>query len=86
MSLDTDIDKVLQIKKGIHTAIKNKGVDIANDTQFADYPEKIMEIVGGEGSDLSGLVEMYNLSNIGEQTTESDVITNNLQTLNQILG
>ena len=47
MAIKTDLQKIEQIKKDIHTSIKNKEVNIPNDTPFEDYPSKIDSITGG---------------------------------------
>ena len=48
------LNKLLETKQAIKQAIMDKGVDISDDTVFADYPSKIYEIEnhgGGSGSD-----------------------------------
>ena len=53
MSVYSDLEKIKQIKKQIHTSIANKEVAIADDLPFDQYPSKIDKITGGGGS-ISG--------------------------------
>ena len=61
-SVESDFKKILQIKKEIHTAIKNKGVDIPNDTYFENYPTEIGKITGGGVALDSTTLVVRNLS------------------------
>jgi surface protein len=45
------LNKLLQTKQAIKQAIINKGVEVADDTVFADYPSKIESIESGGGGD-----------------------------------
>lgn len=47
MNVLSNLNKINQIKKNIHTAIGNKGVDIPANTPFEDYPNKVSAISGG---------------------------------------
>ena len=49
MSVYTDLEKIKQIKKEIHTSIANKEVAIANDLPFDQYPQKIQQISTSQG-------------------------------------
>lgn len=62
MTVNSDINKILQIKKDIHSAIKNKGVDIPNDTYFENYPNEIRKITGGGVALDSTTLVVRNLS------------------------
>lgn len=42
------LNKLLETKANIKQAIINKGVDVSDDTKFADYPSKIADIVSGD--------------------------------------
>ena len=60
MSIVNDLNKINNIKHEIKNAIINKGVEMADNTPFADYPNKIDSIpvnVGGENE----LSDIYNL-------------------------
>ena len=46
--IDSDINKILEIKQDIYDSIVNKGVDIQNNTPFENYPDKIDSIIVGE--------------------------------------
>ena len=46
-----ELNKVLEIKNNIKQAIADKGVEITDDTAFADYPSKIESIESGGGGD-----------------------------------
>lgn len=48
MSILDDLNQINKIKKEIHSSISNKNVNIPSETPFEEYPEKIMEITGGE--------------------------------------
>ena len=50
MSTADKLNKLLETKQAIKQAIINKGVDVSDDTVFADYPGKIESIIS-EGSD-----------------------------------
>lgn len=45
------LNKLLETKAAIRNAIISKGVEVADDTKFADYPSKIASIVGGGGGE-----------------------------------
>lgn len=53
MSVDLHVQEILNIKKDIHAAIKEKGIDISNDEIFAEYPNEIRKITGGGSSTVS---------------------------------
>lgn len=53
MSVDLQIQEILNIKKDLHAAIKEKGVDIASNAGFAEYPKEIKKITG-DGSSTVG--------------------------------
>lgn len=55
MTIQSDLNKIIQIKSDIHYAIKSKGVDIANDTPLEDYPGEIGKITGGGSMDTTEL-------------------------------
>lgn len=57
MLVQSDLNKIEDIKKNIHTSIKNKGVDISNDTPFEEYAEKVTSIKGGATPDDIKLVK-----------------------------
>lgn len=61
MSVIEDLSKILQIKSDIYSAIREKGVDIPNNTPLSDYDEAIQSITGGPGSgdtDFSAMLVM----------------------------
>lgn len=47
MGIETDLSKIADIKKSIHSAIKSKEVDIPDNTPFEDYASKINLIQAG---------------------------------------
>lgn len=50
-----NLQTIIEIKDNIRTAISNKGVEIADNTPFTLYPEKINEISGGPHRSDRGL-------------------------------
>lgn len=58
------LNKVKETKEAIKQAIINKGVNVGDDTIFADYPNKISEITSGEGSGDSTTYENPNFYEI----------------------
>lgn len=46
-TVSENLEKLINIKEGIRTAISDKGVEIPETTPFTEYPEKISEISGG---------------------------------------
>jgi surface protein len=51
------LNKLLQTKAAIKNAIISKGVEVANDTKFADYPSKIAAISGSGSSEADTYYE-----------------------------
>ena len=49
MSTADKLNKLLETKQAIKQAIIDKGVEVADDTKFADYPSKISSIESGSG-------------------------------------
>ena len=49
MATADKLNKLLNTKAAIKQAIINKGVDVSDDTIFADYPAKISAIESGSG-------------------------------------
>ena len=49
-TVTSNLTKIESIKEQIYSVIKNKGVDIANDIPFEEYPNEIGKISGGSGS------------------------------------
>lgn len=50
--IDLSIKKLLDVKKDIRNAIEEKGVTIADDSNFEEYSKHIQKISGSGGSDL----------------------------------
>ena len=50
MSTADKLNKLLETKQAIKQAIIDKGVEVSDDTVFADYPSKIDSIEGGGGN------------------------------------
>lgn len=71
MSVYSDLEKIKQIKKQIHTSIANKEVAIADDLPFDQYPSKIDKITGG-GS-ISGQ-EFTITNNTGSDIKQGDLV------------
>lgn len=61
-SVTNNLTKIEFIKEQIHSAIKNKGVDIPNDTPLEEYPNKIGKITGGGVALDSTTLVVRNLS------------------------
>ena len=72
MSVYSDLEKIKQIKKQIHTSIANKEVAIADDLPFDQYPSKIDKITGGGGS-ISGQ-EFTITNNTGSDIKQGDMV------------
>ena len=72
MSVYSDLEKIKQIKKEIHTSIANKEVAIADDLPFDQYPSKIDKITGGGGS-ISGQ-EFTITNNTGSDIKQGDLV------------
>lgn len=51
MTVSSDIAKITEIKRDIHTSIKQKGVTISDNTPFDEYNEAILSISGGGGNE-----------------------------------
>lgn len=62
MSILSDLNKILDIKEDIHSAIKEKGVNIDNDTPLDEYPTEIGKITGGGVALDSTTLVVRNLS------------------------
>ena len=93
-----ELNKVLEIKNNIKQAIADKGVEITDDTAFADYPSKIESIESGGGgdpyyetlwnactnnnTDYSYLFEGYN----GTELDVSKFDTSNVQDMNNMFA
>ena len=76
MTVGSDIAKITEIKKDIHSAIKNKGVDIANDTPFEEYPSEICKISGGgSGSIDTTELTVQNISNANVASGETCMLS-----------
>ncbi len=59
MSIINKINKLLDTKAAIKQAIIDKGVEVNDDTVFADYPSKIAAITSGEGGGNTGGNDSY---------------------------
>lgn len=56
------LNKILETKQAIRQAIITKGVDVGEDTKFADYPSRIAAIQTGSGEGTGGASDaFYNL-------------------------
>ena len=62
MSVQSDLYKIKDIKKDIFNEIKNKKVEIQEDTPFESYANKVSEITGG-GSDNTILKTISTIPN-----------------------
>ena len=61
----SNLTKIEFIKEQIHSAIKNKGVDIANDTPFEEYPTEIGKISGGGDNTILKTISTIPNPNVG---------------------
>ena len=55
------LNKLLETKQAIKQAIIDKGVDVSDNTVFADYPSKINSIESGEGGGDPYYEDLYNM-------------------------
>ena len=62
MGVVNKINKLLQTKAAIRQAIIGKGVEVPEDTVFADYPSKISAIESGSGGDNAYYEYWWNAS------------------------
>lgn len=53
MNLAEKLNTILNIKFEIKQAIIDKGIEVGDNEQFANYPAKILEIQGGSGKSLN---------------------------------
>lgn len=53
------LNKLLETKQAIRQAIITKGVDVGEDTKFADYPNKIAAIQTGSGEGTGGASDAF---------------------------
>lgn len=53
------LNKILETKQAIRQAIITKGVDVGEDTKFADYPSKIAAIQTGSGEGTGGASDAF---------------------------
>lgn len=58
------LNKILETKAAIKQAIIDKGVEVGEDTVFAEYPNKISEIEVGSNIDLNNYVTKEELQAI----------------------
>lgn len=69
------LNKVKETKAAIRQAIANKGVEVPEDTIFADYPDKITAIESGGGGSLtkeqSDIINAWNQRTINGTSLES---------------
>ena len=61
MGVVNKINKLLQTKAAIRQAIIGKGVEVPEDTVFADYPSKINAIESGSGGDNAQYEYWWNI-------------------------
>lgn len=93
------LNKVQETKEAIKQAIINKGVNVSDDTIFADYPNKIAAIEGsnnsGGGEELTGSYVIARFENCKEgndfikKATELDVSNldiSNMRTMNNMFN
>ena len=65
--IDLSIKKLLKVKKDIRDAIVEKGVTIADDNNFEEYPKQIRKITGSGG----GSVETSTLNNVVNSSSKA---------------
>ena len=53
------LNKILETKQAIRQAIITKGVDVGEDTKFADYPSRIAAIQTGSGEGTGGASDAF---------------------------
>ena len=70
MSTADKLNKLLETKQAIKQAIIDKGVDVSDDTVFAEYPTKINAIEGASNIDLSNYVTKDELPTVPTNVSE----------------
>ena len=65
------LNKLLETKQAIKQAIIDKGVDVSDDTVFADYPSKINAIESGEGGGVDPYIEYLWIRSTNNNTNYS---------------
>jgi predicted Zn-dependent peptidase len=53
------LNKILETKQAIRQAIITKGVEVGEDTKFADYPSRIVAIQTGSGEGTGGASDAF---------------------------
>lgn len=91
MTISNQLNYVKTIKTNIKQAIENKGVTIASDTAFSDYPDKIGEIggilqaktltAGADTADTTIITPDSNYSGLSSVTVDLSYISNRLNAL-----
>ena len=84
--VESEFQKILRIKKDIYTAIKNKGVDIPNDTYFENYPTEIGKITGSSGGDYPYNNFSATVSNFNDSVSVLNVNCDSLPNYNAYTG
>lgn len=69
--------RILETKIDIRLAIKNKGVSVNEDDLFSSYADKIGEIEGGGGAQISEGIEWAELNDRGYPTSAKHFSSNN---------
>lgn len=64
-TVTSNLTKIEFIKEQIHSAIKNKGVDISNDIPFEEYPNEIGKISGGGDNTILKTISTIPNPNVG---------------------
>lgn len=76
MSTADKLNKLLETKQAIKQAIIDKGVDVSDNTVFAEYPAKINAIEGANDVDLSNYVTKDELpTNVSEFNNDAGYLT-----------
>ena len=79
MSTADKLNKLLETKQAIKQAIIDKGVDVSDNTVFAEYPAKINAIEGASNIDLSNYVTKDELptvpTNVSELNNDAGYLT-----------
>ena len=94
MSTANKLSKLIETKQAIKQSIIDKGVDISDDTVFADYPSKIDSIMTGDSESVWNLITcngtrgqylFYDCKNITELDV-SHLDTSNMTNMNNMFG
>src|SRR5574344_2004248 len=77
MSIANKLNKLVETKSAIKTAIVNKGVAVSDSDTFASYADKIASISGGGGTPTEGIYGVFIYDTNGNLTKPEEWNTAN---------